>query len=108
MYNGVLTFVSPLIRTNPVTGWKALFTGVNSLQAGHVNGITERENEILKDYCSFLLVIITQYPRQYISLTSCLVKQLFVENHDLQVRVRWGQDDIAIWDDRSVVHVATK
>ncbi|KAE8445403.1 hypothetical protein EG329_013416 [Mollisiaceae sp. DMI_Dod_QoI] len=77
--------VHPLIRTNPVTGWKALFTGVNSLQAGHVNGVTERENEILKDY----------------------FKQLFVENHDLQVRVRWGQDDIAIWDDRSVVHVAT-
>ena len=43
---------SPLVRTNPVTGWKGIFTGVNSLSAGHINGVTERENEILKDYCS--------------------------------------------------------
>ncbi|KAF8850797.1 alpha-ketoglutarate-dependent sulfonate dioxygenase [Acephala macrosclerotiorum] len=76
---------SPLVRTNPVTGWKSLFTGVNSLRDGWINDVTDRENEILKDY----------------------FKQLFVENHDLQVRNRWGKDDIAIWDDRSVVHVAT-
>ncbi|KUJ14280.1 taurine catabolism dioxygenase [Mollisia scopiformis] len=77
--------VHPLVRTNPVTGWKSLFTGVNSPRDGWINGVTERENEILKDY----------------------FKQLFVENHDLQVRNRWGKDDIAIWDDRSVDHVAT-
>ena len=48
----LLTLCSPLVRTNPVTGWKGLFTGVNSLQAGHINNVTERENEILKDYCN--------------------------------------------------------
>jgi Taurine catabolism dioxygenase TauD, TfdA family len=37
-----------------------------------------------------------------------LVNQLVYENHDLQVRNRWGQDDVAIWDDRVVVHAATK
>jgi hypothetical protein len=37
---------------------------------------------------------------QSISSNSILiVKQLFIENHDLQVRVRWGRDDVAIWDE---------
>jgi len=31
-----------------------------------------------------------------------------VDNHDLQVRHRWtGVNDLAIWDNRSVYHVAT-
>ncbi|RFU27149.1 hypothetical protein B7463_g9179, partial [Scytalidium lignicola] len=77
--------IHPLVRTNPVTGWKSLFTGVQSLRDGRINGVTNRENEILKAYFN----------------------QLFVENHDLQVRNRWGQDDVAIWDDRVVVHTAT-
>ena len=47
----MLSIYSPLVTTNPVTGWKGLFTGVTSLQAGHINDVTERENEILKDYC---------------------------------------------------------
>lgn len=42
-----------------------------------------------------------------LSLTH-LVTQLFVENHDLQVRFRWGQNDLAIWDNRSAFHTATK
>jgi alpha-ketoglutarate-dependent taurine dioxygenase len=29
------------------------------------------------------------------------------ENHDLQVRYRWGKDDIAIWDNRCTFHTAT-
>jgi len=31
----------------------------------------------------------------------------FCENHDLQVRFRWEVNDMAIWDNRSVVHCAT-
>jgi hypothetical protein len=27
-----------------------------------------------------------------------LVLQLIAENHDLQVRFRWGKNDLAIWD----------
>jgi alpha-ketoglutarate-dependent taurine dioxygenase len=26
------------------------------------------------------------------------VLQLITDNHDLQVRFRWGKNDIAIWD----------
>ncbi|KAI0854315.1 taurine catabolism dioxygenase [Daldinia vernicosa] len=75
----------PLIRTNPVTGWKSLFGAGGQVENGWINGVTERESEILKDY--FL--------------------QLIVENHDLQVRFRWNKNDLAIWDNRSVFHTAT-
>jgi hypothetical protein len=34
--------------------------------------------------------------------------QLITENHDLQVRNRWmNVNDMAIWDNRSVLHAAT-
>ena len=29
------------------------------------------------------------------------------ENHDLQVRYRWGKNDVAIWDNRATLHSAT-
>ncbi|KAM7186873.1 hypothetical protein V8F20_011227 [Naviculisporaceae sp. PSN 640] len=75
----------PVIRTNPVTGWKSLFAAGQQIQAGKINGVTERESEILKAYFT----------------------QLITENHDLQVRFRWGKNDLAIWDNRSVFHTAT-
>ncbi|KAI8669428.1 TauD domain-containing protein [Fusarium keratoplasticum] len=75
----------PVIRTNPVTGWKSLFAAGHQLTAGHINGVTETESEILKNY----------------------FRQLITENHDLQVRFRWGKNDLAIWDNRSVFHTAT-
>ncbi|KAE8153833.1 taurine catabolism dioxygenase [Aspergillus avenaceus] len=76
--------VHPLVRTNPVTGWKSIFAvGVHVEQ---VNGLSELESEHLKDV--FL--------------------RLIMENHDLQVRHRWvNPNDIAIWDNRSVFHAAT-
>ncbi|KAH7148178.1 hypothetical protein EDB81DRAFT_932479 [Dactylonectria macrodidyma] len=75
----------PVVRTNPVTGWKSLFAVGHQLTAGHINGVTETESEILKAY----------------------FRQLITENHDLQVRFRWGKNDLAIWDNRSVFHTAT-
>ncbi|KAM0323961.1 hypothetical protein ACHAQA_008543 [Verticillium albo-atrum] len=66
----------PVIRTNPVTGWKSLFGAAHQVEAGWINDVTERESEILKAY--FL--------------------QLITENHDLQVRFRWQKNDLAIWD----------
>jgi alpha-ketoglutarate-dependent taurine dioxygenase len=34
--------------------------------------------------------------------------QLITENHDLQIRHRWqNPNDVAIWDNRSVLHTAT-
>lgn len=75
----------PVVRTNPVTGWKSLFGAAHQVEHGWIDNVTQRESEILKGY--FL--------------------QIITENHDLQVRFRWNQNDLAIWDNRSVFHTAT-
>ncbi|KAK0619080.1 hypothetical protein B0T14DRAFT_430375 [Immersiella caudata] len=75
----------PVVRTNPVTGWKSLFSAGHQVHAGWINGVTERESDILKAY----------------------FYQLIAENHDLQVRFRWNKNDLAVWDNRSVFHTAT-
>jgi len=74
----------PVIRTNPVTGWKSVFAVGHHVQ--YINGLAEAESKHLLDW---------------------FVK-LLVENHDLQVRHRWqNPNDLAIWDNRSVYHTAT-
>lgn len=79
-----LTTIHPVIRTNPVTGWKSIFA--LGIHCQKVNGLTAIESRTLLDW---------------------FVK-LLVENHDLQVRYRWANvNDVAIWDNRSVYHAAT-
>ncbi|CRL25909.1 Taurine catabolism dioxygenase TauD/TfdA [Penicillium camemberti] len=74
----------PVIRTNPVTGWKSVFAVGTHVQK--VNGVSEEESRHLLDWFVTLIV----------------------ENHDLQVRKRWeNPNDLAIWDNRSVYHAAT-
>ncbi|KAF2474921.1 taurine catabolism dioxygenase [Lindgomyces ingoldianus] len=74
----------PVIRTNPVTGWKSIFAVGHHVQ--QINGLTEQESRRALDW----------------------FVQLIVENHDLQVRHRWqNPNDLAIWDNRSVYHTAT-
>ncbi|KAF2163438.1 hypothetical protein M409DRAFT_26051 [Zasmidium cellare ATCC 36951] len=75
----------PVVRTNPVTGWKSLFAAGGQVKHGWIDDVTPHESEILKEY--FLDVI--------------------AKNHDLQVRFRWNINDLAIWDNRSVFHTAT-
>jgi alpha-ketoglutarate-dependent taurine dioxygenase len=75
----------PVVRTNPVTGWKSLFGAGHQVHAGWIDNVTETESELIKAY--FL--------------------KLITENHDLQVRFRWNKNDLAIWDNRSVFHTAT-
>ncbi|KIX07138.1 uncharacterized protein Z518_05115 [Rhinocladiella mackenziei CBS 650.93] len=79
------TATHPVVRTNPVTGWKSLFGAGHQIERGWIDNVTFRESEILKAY--FL--------------------QLITDNHDLQVRFRWNENDLAIWDNRSVFHTAT-
>ncbi|KAI1069324.1 hypothetical protein LB507_008790 [Fusarium sp. FIESC RH6] len=78
-----LTAVHPLIRTNPVTGWKSVF--VNKGFTKRINGLSRDESDILLAY---LFNLVTQ-------------------NHDAQVRYRWSKNDCAIWDNRSTFHCAT-
>jgi alpha-ketoglutarate-dependent taurine dioxygenase len=72
------------VRTNPVTGWRSLFPV--GAHVRNINGVTEQESKALLEW----------------------FVRLLVENHDLQVRFRWrNENDIAIWDNRSVFHTAT-
>ncbi|KAI9347718.1 hypothetical protein BDR26DRAFT_931428 [Obelidium mucronatum] len=80
-----LKAVHPVIRTNPVTGWKGVF--VNGTK-----GFTKRINELSKDESDLVLDHLFS---------------LITQNHDLQVRFRWNKHDVAVWDNRSAFHTAT-
>ncbi|KAM0715130.1 hypothetical protein Q7P37_009595 [Cladosporium fusiforme] len=73
----------PLIRTNPVTGWKGVF--VNRGFTKRIQGVTKDESDTLLQYLFNLLT----------------------QNHDAQVRFKWRKNDLAIWDNRSTSHCAT-
>lgn len=79
-----LEAIHPVIRTNPVTGWKSVFAVGQHVQK--INGVTPLESKALLEW----------------------FVRLIVENHDLQVRHRWqNPNDVAIWDNRSTYHAAT-
>lgn len=74
----------PVVRTNPVTGWRSVFAVGNHVQ--RIEGLTDAESRHFLDW----------------------FVDLVVQNHDLQVRNRWQHvNDLAIWDNRSVYHAAT-
>ena len=80
----VLEAVHPVIRTNPVTGWKSVFAVGHHVQ--QINDLTPLESKALLEW----------------------FVRLIVDNHDLQVRHGWqNPNDVAIWDNRSVYHTAT-
>lgn len=97
-----LSSVHPLVRTNPVTGWKSIYA---------IGSFPKYINELQKEESDDLL------KKLHDTITS---------NHDLQVRFRWrdpndigefggsssklhkfADETIAIWDNRSVFHTAT-
>lgn len=78
-----LSAVHPLVRTNPVTGWKSIYAVGQHLH--HINDVSASESDVFKKY---LLDLVTQ-------------------NHITQVRYRWSKNDLAIWDNRSTYHAAT-
>ncbi|KAJ4414113.1 hypothetical protein N0V85_003305 [Neurospora sp. IMI 360204] len=80
----ILEAIHPVIRTNPVTGWRSVYAVGHHCQ--RINGLTEEES---KHFLNWFV-------------------QLIIENHDLQVRHKWqNPNDVAIWDNRSVYHAAT-
>ncbi|KAF7511163.1 hypothetical protein GJ744_005060 [Endocarpon pusillum] len=79
-----LKAIHPVVRTNPVTGWKSIFAVGH--HAKQINDLHPAESDHLLKW----------------------FVQLITENHDLQVRLRWKTpNDLAIWDNRSVYHTAT-
>ncbi|KAJ1565370.1 hypothetical protein HK096_003176 [Nowakowskiella sp. JEL0078] len=78
-----LDAVHPVVRTNPVTGWKSLF--VNKQFTKRIIELSKPESDTILEQ---LLRVVT-------------------DNHDIQVRFRWEKNDVAIWDNRSTFHTAT-
>lgn len=78
-----LQTVHPVIRTNPVTGWKSVF--VNKAFTKRIVELTKDESDVILGYLFNLVSL----------------------NHDNQVRFKWRKNDVAIWDNRSNWHSAT-
>ncbi|VVT58000.1 uncharacterized protein SAPINGB_P005987 [Magnusiomyces paraingens] len=79
-----LIAIHPIVRTNPVTGWKSLFAvGAHFTK---INDVTPLESKALKEY----------------------IWNTLVQSHDIQVRHKWDKYDIAIWDNRSAYHAINK
>ncbi|KAL9640023.1 MAG: hypothetical protein Q9164_000558 [Protoblastenia rupestris] len=75
----------PAVRTNPVTGWNAIFAG--GMHCRGFKGVTTEESNRLM----------------------AMIEDLITKNHDIQARVRWeAPGDIAIWDNRAVKHIPTR
>ncbi|KAF9189949.1 hypothetical protein BGZ51_008701 [Haplosporangium sp. Z 767] len=70
----------PVIRTNPVTGWKSVFT--NPVFTREINSVSASESKWILDYLSDLVSKKLQY----------------------QVRFHWKRNSVAIWDNRSTFH----
>ena len=89
-----LVNIHPLIRTNPVTGWKGLFIANGYIQKVTFTDsrFTKRIVELTKDESDQVLDYLFRH---------------IAQNHDLQVRFRWNKNDVAIWDNRSSYHNIT-
>ncbi|KAG0051655.1 hypothetical protein BGZ83_003485 [Gryganskiella cystojenkinii] len=72
--------VHPVVRTNPVTGWKSIYT--NPVFTREINGVSASESKWILDYLNDLVAKKLQY----------------------QVRFHWEKNSVAIWDNRSTWH----
>ncbi|BGP18515.1 hypothetical protein JCM10213_002970 [Rhodosporidiobolus nylandii] len=73
----------PIVRTNPVTGLRALY--LNPTFTTRINELGVDESRSVLDY----------------------LFRVQNENHENHVKYRWGKYDVAIWDNRVVNHLAT-
>jgi alpha-ketoglutarate-dependent taurine dioxygenase len=79
-----LTATHPIVRTNPVTGWNSVFALGSHFTS--IDDVSEGESDIIKKY----------------------IEDIVIRNHDIRVRFKWNKNDVAIWDNRSAYHNATK
>ncbi|GAA5870099.1 hypothetical protein JCM1840_003581 [Sporobolomyces johnsonii] len=75
--------VHPVIRTNQVTGQKALY--VNTTFTARINELSYDESRSVLDY----------------------LFKLQHESHDAHVKYKWAQHDVALWSNSVVNHLAT-
>lgn len=97
-----LKAIHPVIRTNPVTGWKSVYAVGH--HAKRINEVTEAESDhLLKWFVQ--LIVESELPCKLVFHKNA---DQIVPDHDFQVRNRWANpNDLAIWDNRSVYHTAT-
>lgn len=74
-----VTTVHPLIRTNPVTGWNALF--FNPGFVTKIIGIPKAESDAIIKYLT----------------------DVVATTQEMHARFQWGKDDVAFWDNRTTV-----
>ncbi|KAF2734978.1 alpha-ketoglutarate-dependent taurine dioxygenase [Polyplosphaeria fusca] len=73
----------PLVRTNPVTGWKALF--FNPGFVTKIVGIPKTESDFIISY----------------------LNEIVATSPELHARFQWNKGDVAFWDNRVCNHTAT-
>ena len=74
-----VTTEHPLVRTNPVTGWKSVFFNPGFVTS--IVGVPKAESDAI---INFLNEVICASP-------------------ELQVRFQWRKNDVAFWDNRVCV-----
>jgi taurine dioxygenase len=78
-----VTTEHPLIRTNPVTGWNGLF--FNPGFVTKIIGIPSAESDAIIRYLT----------------------DVIATTQEMHARFSWGEDDVALWDNRSTNHSAS-
>ncbi|KAI9283276.1 hypothetical protein BY458DRAFT_486113 [Sporodiniella umbellata] len=74
--------VHPLVRTHPVTGWKALY--VQPVFTSHIVGLPKKESDTILNF----------------------LYDHIVGGADFQVRFKWEENSVAVWDNRVTAHCA--
>jgi alpha-ketoglutarate-dependent taurine dioxygenase len=74
----------PVVRTNRITGWKAIFAGVG-LHVTKINDVYSYEDQMIREY----------------------IMRLITRNHDCIARMKWTKNAAAIWNNSCVWHAAT-
>lgn len=72
--------VHPVVRTHPVTGWKAIF--VNPVFTREILGVSAEESKWILEFLERQIEAYLQF----------------------QVRFQWEKDSVAIWDNRCTLH----
>ncbi|THC97330.1 hypothetical protein EYZ11_003164 [Aspergillus tanneri] len=78
-----VTTEHPLIRTNPVTGWNSLF--FNPGFVTKIVGIPKTESDAIIRYLT----------------------EVIATTQEIHARFQWGENDVAIWDNRTTNHSAS-
>jgi alpha-ketoglutarate-dependent taurine dioxygenase len=74
----------PVVRTNRITGWKAIFAGAG-LHVTRIDGVYSHEDQLIREY---------------------IVRQV-TRSHDCIARMKWTRNAAAIWNNSCVWHAAT-